>query len=186
MTVYLYYNYCTAYQTTIVRKSDVGQIIIYPNCHAIYTHNRFSISDKDLFHILYRMRGLTHVSQALLQSKHDHRNSNVFNSTRAIFFFGTPHQGFGDELLLQMVEGVSDGDLSAWKSFINQLDEGSNLLRTQRDDIIYLLGPTSDIDVISFYETKATLGLRKVSNRTSFLVDIIKMWFRLPSCSLVY
>jgi hypothetical protein len=143
--------------------------------HAIYRHNRFSIRDKDLFHILYRMRGLTHVSQALLQSKHDHRNSNVFNSTRAIFFFGTPHQGFDDESLLQMVEGVSHGDSSAWKSFINQLDEGSNLLRTQRDDITYLLGPTSDIEVISFYETKATPGLQKVSNRSSFLVDIIKM-----------
>jgi hypothetical protein len=141
---------------------------------AIYRHNRFSIRDKDLFHILHRMRGLTHVSQALLQSKHD-RNSNVFNSTRAIFFFGTPHQGFDDESPLQIVEGVSHGDPSAWKSFINQLDEGSNLLRTHRDDITYLLGPTSDIKVISFYETKATSGLQKVSNRSSFLVDIIKM-----------
>jgi hypothetical protein len=143
--------------------------------HAIHRHNRFSSRDKDLLHILHRMRGLTHVSQALLQSKHDHRNSNVFNSTRAIFFFGTPHQGFDDESLLQVVEGVSHGDSSAWKSFINQLDEGSNLLRTQRDDISYLLGPTSDIEVISFYETKTTPGLQKVSNRSSFLVDIIKM-----------
>jgi hypothetical protein len=126
------------------------------------------------------MRGLTHVSQALLQSKHDHRNSNVFNSTRAIFFFGTPHQGFDDESLLQIVEGVSHGDSSAWKSFINQLDEGSNLLRTQRDDITYLLDPTSDIDVISFYETKATPGLQKVSNRSSFLVDIKECDFAYP------
>jgi hypothetical protein len=154
--------------------------------HAIYRHNRCSIRDTDLFHILYRMRGLTHVSQALLQSKLDHRNSNVFNPTRAIFFFGTPHQGFDDESLLQIVEGVSHGDSSAWKSFINQLDEGSYLLHTQRDDITYLLGSTLDIDVISFYETKATSGLQKVSNRSSFLVDIIKMRFRLPSCSLVY
>jgi hypothetical protein len=143
--------------------------------HAIYRHNRFSIRDKDLFHILYRMRGLTHVPQALLQSKYDHRNSNVFKSTRAIFFFGTLHQGFDDEPLLQMVEGVSHGDSSARKSFINQLDEGSNLLCTQRDDITYLLGPTSDIEVVSFYETKATLGLQKVSNRSSFLLDITKM-----------
>jgi hypothetical protein len=143
--------------------------------HAIYRHNRFSIGDKDLFHILHRMRGLTHVSQALLQSKHDQRNNNVFKSTRAIFFFGTPHQGFDDESLLQMVEGVSHGDSSAWKSFISELDEGSNLLRTQRDDITYLLGPTSDIEVVSFYETKATPGLQKVSNRSSFLVHIIKM-----------
>jgi hypothetical protein len=142
---------------------------------AIYRHNRFPIRDKDLFHILYRMRGLTQVSHALLQSKHDHRNSNVFKSTRAIFFFGTPHQGFDDESLLQMVEGVSHGDSSAWKLFINQLDEGSNLLRTQRDDITYLLDPTSGIEVISFYETKATQGLQKVSDQSSFLVDIIKM-----------
>jgi hypothetical protein len=71
--------------------------------HAIYRHNRVSNTDKDLFHILHRMRGLIHVSQALLQSKHDHRNSNVFNSTPAIFFFGTPHQGFDDESLLQIV-----------------------------------------------------------------------------------
>jgi hypothetical protein len=120
------------------------------------------------------MRGLTHISQALLQSKHDHRNRNVFNSTRAIFF-GTPHQGFDDGSILQMVEGVSHSSSSAWKSFINQPDEGSNLLRTQRDDITYLLGPTSDIEVISFYETKATPGLQKVSNRSSSLVNIIKM-----------
>jgi hypothetical protein len=143
--------------------------------HAIYRHNRFSIRDKDLFHISYRMKGLTHVSQALLQSKHDHRNSNVFNSTCAIFFFGTPHQGFDDESLLQMVEGLSHGGSSAWKSFINQLDEGSNLLPTQWGDITYLLGLTSGIEVISFYGTKATPGLQEVSNRTSFLVGIIKM-----------
>jgi hypothetical protein len=102
--------------------------------------------------------------QALLQSKHDYQNSNVFNSTRAIFFFGTPHQGLEDESLLQMVEDVSHGDSSAWDSFTKQLDEGSNLLRTQRDDITYLLGPTSDIQVISFYETKTTPGFQRVRN----------------------
>jgi hypothetical protein len=127
-----------------------------------------------LFQIVHRMRGLTHISQALLQSKHGLQNSNVFNSTRAIFFFGTPHQGFDDESLLQMVQGVSHGDSPAWKLFINQVDEGPDLLRTHRDDISYLLGLTPDIEVISFYETKATPGLQKVSNRTSFLVDIIK------------
>jgi hypothetical protein len=124
----------------------------------------FSISDKDLFHILHRMRGLTHASQALLQSKHDHQNSNVFNSTRAIFFFGTPHQSLDDQSFRQIVERVSHENSSAWKSFINQLNEGSNLLRTQRDDITYILGPTSDIEVISCYETKATPGLQKASN----------------------
>jgi hypothetical protein len=139
---------------------------------ANYRLSLFSIGDKDLFYILHRMSGLTHPSQALLQSKHDHQNSNVFNSTRAIFFFGTPHQGLDDQSLRQMVEGVSHGHSSTWRSFINQLNEGSNLLRTQRDDITYILGPTSDIEIISFYETKATPGLQKASHRTSFLVYI--------------
>jgi hypothetical protein len=101
---------------------------------------------------------------------------------RAIFFFGTPHRGLDDESLLQMVEDVSRGDYSARKSLNKQLDEGLNLLRTHRDEITYLLGATSDIAVISFYETKATPILQKVSNRTCFfLADIIKISCRRPS-----
>jgi hypothetical protein len=126
------------------------------------------------------------VVQALLQSKQDSQNSNLFKSTRAIFFFGTPHQGLRVESLLERVEDVSHGDSSTRKSFIKQLDESSNLLRTQRDDITYLLGPTSDIEVISFYETKATPALQKVSNRTSCPVDIKKYHFAdLVICSSV-
>jgi hypothetical protein len=155
---------------------DIGGLLILqvrpPNDSSQLSVISISLSDKDLFHILHRMRGLTHASQALLQSKHDHQNSNVFNSTRAIFFFGTPHQGLDDQSLRQIVEGVSHGDLSVWRSFINQLNEGSNLLRTHRDDITYILGPTSDIEIISFYETKATPELQKASNRASFLVYI--------------
>jgi hypothetical protein len=76
-----------------------------------------------------------------------------------------------------MVEDVSQGDSSARKSLIKQLDESSNLMSMQRDAVIHLLGQASDIEVISFYETKATPGLEKVSNRTSSF--IIKIWYRL-------
>jgi hypothetical protein len=45
---------------------------------------------------------------------------------------------------------------------LQQLDEQSNFLSTQREDITHLLGSASDIEIITFYETMPVRPLGKV------------------------
>jgi hypothetical protein len=97
-----------------------------------------------------------------LKSKNGGQYKHLFDSTRAIFFFGTPHQGLEVNELLSMVEDKLPGETSRFE-LVKQLREGSNFLDTQRDDIVNLWGPTSNIQIFSFYETKRTQTVTKVS-----------------------
>ncbi|KAF8246653.1 hypothetical protein K440DRAFT_683829 [Wilcoxina mikolae CBS 423.85] len=101
------------------------------------------------------------ILQSLLKSKNGSQYKHLFDSTRAIFFFGTPHQGLEVNELLSMVEDVSQGKKTSRSELVKQLREGSDFLDTQRDDITNLWGPTSNIQIFSFYETKKTPTVRK-------------------------
>jgi hypothetical protein len=48
------------------------------------------------------------------------------------------------------------------KRVARQLDEGSNFLRTQREDITHLFDSALDIEIISFYGTMPVQSLEKV------------------------
>jgi len=99
----------------------------------------------------------------LLQSKNGGQYRQIFDSTCAIHFFGTPHQGLEIDELLSMIDDVSHGQ-SSRSDFVKQLQEGANFLDTQRDDITSLWDQTSSIEIVSFYETKTTAVVKKSSS----------------------
>jgi len=109
----------------------------------------------------------------LLQSKHGGQYKQIFDSTRAIHFFGTPHQGLEINELLSMIDDVSLGQ-STRSDFVKQLREGTNFLNTQREDITSLWDKTADIEIVSFYETKTTAVVKKVRI------------LRIPLCTTLY
>jgi hypothetical protein len=63
--------------------------------------------------------------------------------------------------LLSMIDDTSPGQ-STKSDFVKQLQEGTNFLDTQRDDITSLWDQTPGIEIVSFYETKTTAVVRRV------------------------
>jgi hypothetical protein len=86
---------------------------------------------------------------------------DLLAATRAILFFGTPHQGLEVQELRTMVNDVSPR-ATAELDILQQLDEGSDFLNTQREDITNLWDSSSKIDILSFYETRKTMTVGKV------------------------
>jgi len=97
----------------------------------------------------------------LLQSKNGGQYRQLFDSTRAIHFFGTPHQGLEIGEFLSMIDDLSPGQ-SSRSDFIKQLQEGTNFLATQKEDIKSLWDQTPGIQIVSFYETMMTTVVKKV------------------------
>jgi hypothetical protein len=61
-----------------------------------------------------------------------------------------------------MIDDVLPAE-SSRSDFVEQLREGSSFLDTQRDDITSLWDQTAGIQIVSFYETKTTAVVRKVT-----------------------
>jgi hypothetical protein len=66
-----------------------------------------------------------------------------------------------------MVDDVSLGQ-SSRSDFVKQLEEGTNFLDTQRDDITSLWDQAPGIEIVSFYETKTMAVVTKVRIHTSY------------------
>jgi hypothetical protein len=107
------------------------------------------------------------VTQALRQANNGKRFENIYKSTRAILFFGTPHEGMEINELKEMIRDTAPDGVSSRLGFVEQLGEGSNFLSTQREDISYLLDHISGIDILSFYETEPIKALVKVRSLIS-------------------
>jgi hypothetical protein len=60
-----------------------------------------------------------------------------------------------------MIDDVSPGQ-SSRLDLVKQLQEGTNFLDTQRDDITSLWDQIPGIEIVSFYETKTTPVVKKV------------------------
>ncbi|KAF8533001.1 hypothetical protein BDD12DRAFT_785076, partial [Trichophaea hybrida] len=104
------------------------------------------------------------ILQALIQSKSRSDHKQILDSTRAIFFFGTPHNGLRTAELEAMVEDLSGGVETARLRLLMQLRENSELLETQRDAL-------EDIwpgrKIISFYEVEKTPVVQKMVKKIS-------------------
>lgn len=114
------------------------------------------------------------ILQALLQCKHGGQYKQLFDSTRAIHFFGTPHQGLEIGEFLSMIDDLSPGQ-SSRSDFIKQLQEGTNFLATQKEDIKSLWDQTPGIQIVSFYETMMTTVVKKSSGNWEIGDDQVKM-----------
>ncbi|KAF8538250.1 hypothetical protein BDD12DRAFT_928675 [Trichophaea hybrida] len=118
---------------------------------------------------------ITKLSQALIQSKSRSDHKQILDSTGAIFFFGTPHNGLRTAELEAMVEDLSGGVETARLTLLKQLRENSEFLETQRDAL-------DDIwpgrKIISFYEVEKTPVVQKSTaqtyQRSGELVEMVK------------
>jgi hypothetical protein len=66
------------------------------------------------------------------------------------------------------IQDISRGCPSPQKWARHQLNECSNFLSTQREDITYLFDSESNIEIITFYDTMPAQALENVSIRKMF------------------
>ncbi|KAI5844030.1 hypothetical protein DFP73DRAFT_551346 [Morchella snyderi] len=94
------------------------------------------------------------ILQTLLESKSRKIYEHILNSTRALFFFGVPHQGFRTSELETRIKDMSrDGDSSAAVMLLEKLRQNSEFLITQRNDLVDIW---DKINLYSFYEKVKT------------------------------
>ncbi|KAF8538615.1 hypothetical protein BDD12DRAFT_805984 [Trichophaea hybrida] len=93
----------------------------------------------------------------ILQSKIIALRRHILDSTRAIFFFGTPHQGLRTAELEAMVEDISSSQ-SSKLSLLFQLRENSEFLETNRDGLVDIWNGRK---IVNFYETLDTPTVKK-------------------------
>ncbi|KAF8251998.1 hypothetical protein K440DRAFT_595037 [Wilcoxina mikolae CBS 423.85] len=112
------------------------------------------------------------ILQALIQSKSMSVHKPILDSTRAIFFFGTPHQGLRTAELEAMVQDLSGGVETTRLRLLMQLRENSEFLETQRDALADIL---PGCKIISFYEVEKTrVSTPQTYQRSGELVEMVK------------
>jgi hypothetical protein len=94
-----------------------------------------------------------------MQAKTQALHSHILDATRAIFFFGAPHDGMRTTELEAMVEDMSSDLESQPTKLLRQLREGSEFLESQRDELVDIW---TGRKVISYYETVGTPTVKKV------------------------
>ncbi|KAF8532857.1 hypothetical protein BDD12DRAFT_764502, partial [Trichophaea hybrida] len=99
------------------------------------------------------------ILQALIQSKSRSVHKPILDSTCAIFFFGTPHQGLQTAELEAMIDDLSGGVETSRLRLLMQLRENSEFLETQRDTLADIWPGRK---IISLYEVEITRVVQKV------------------------
>jgi hypothetical protein len=111
----------------------------------------------------------------LLESKSRKIYEHILNSTRALFFFGVPHQGFRTSEIEARVKDMSrDGDSSAAVMLLEKLRQNSEFLISQRNDLVDIW---DKINLYSFYEKVKTPTVVQVELNISsfnFVKDLSK------------
>ena len=85
-------------------------------------------------------------------------NSHILDSSRAILFFGTPHQGLRVEELNSFVSNVLPNP-EPQQHLLHQLRENSQFLELQKENLTDVI---ENLDIVSFYETKSTPTVTRV------------------------
>lgn len=95
--------------------------------------------------------------QSLILAKSD--QLAIYDSTRGLFLFGTPHQGLEIDAILKMIRGRSSRSI---QGIVRDIGEGSNFVDTQRDALRRLWDPNPNVYLVSFFETMDTKALEQV------------------------
>jgi len=149
------------YNTGLLGYTVDGQFLDYGGHFIHMLKNSRSSAEERSRPIIFigHSMGSILILQALLQSKYGGEYKQLFDSTRAIYFFGTPHQRLEINELLPMIDDVHGQ--SSRSGFVKQLQEGADFLDTHRDDIMALWDQTSGVEIVSFYETRMTAVVKK-------------------------
>jgi len=115
------------------------------------------------------------ILQALIQAKTQALHNHILDATRAIFFFGAPHDGLRTTELEAMVQDMSSDSESQPMRLLLQLREGSEFLENQRDELVDIW---SGRKIISYYETVGTPTVKKSQTneykRNGELAEMVK------------
>jgi hypothetical protein len=85
-------------------------------------------------------------------------HKSLLDSTKGIFFFGTPHQGLRTEELEEMAKDLIS-DSSETTDLLRKLRAGSEFLESQSEELVEILDGKK---VVSFYELLGTQTVKKV------------------------
>ena len=96
-----------------------------------------------------------------MQAKTQALYSHILDATRAVFFFGAPHNGLRTAELEAMVQDMSSNPESQSIKLLQQLREGSEFLENQRDELVDIWNGRK---IISYYETVRTPTVKKVQH----------------------
>jgi hypothetical protein len=105
-------------------------------------------------------------------------HKHILQSTRGLFFFGTPHDGLRTEELEKTIADLNakfanNPEEQRWRrdlvDFIRNLSPGSDYLERLRDDVAKMLNGFPEGSIVSFYETVRTNTTRSVSFLTPVL-----------------
>ncbi|KAI9771315.1 MAG: hypothetical protein M1840_002285 [Geoglossum simile] len=124
-------------------------------------NSRSSSESRPIIFLGHSMGGIL-ILQTLVESKRNPRYQHILDSTRGIFFFGTPHQGLRINELKEMIDTEAGGEESR-VNLLKQLDEGSEFLETQKEDLLRVWGEFQG-KIFSFYETVKTSTVRKLES----------------------
>ena len=101
--------------------------------------------------------------QAKTQALHNH----ILDATRAIFFFGAPHNGLRISGLGAMVRDMPSDLESQPVKLLQQLREGSEFLESLKDELVDIW---SRRRIISYYETVGTPTVKSVHQSQIYLI----------------
>ncbi|KAH7245282.1 hypothetical protein BKA59DRAFT_170735 [Fusarium tricinctum] len=129
---------------------------------------------RPLLFICHSLGGLI-VKQALIMSSKKESYQLIYESTRSIFFFGTPHRGsrtIGGRARVTLVEHLAKvAGYAVPPEIRDVLEPGSKELFAINDDYSDII---RDISVVNFYEGKTTEGL------SDLVVDFDSAIMQLP------
>jgi hypothetical protein len=86
--------------------------------------------------------------QTIIDAHHDSRRLNVYKNAKAVVFFSTPHRSVELARMFTMIYST----VFAKKVFIDQLQPQLEVIRNINN---YFRFRTADMELVSFYETKA-------------------------------
>ncbi|KAF8536358.1 hypothetical protein BDD12DRAFT_290351 [Trichophaea hybrida] len=146
------------YDSSIVggEKSDSRLVDYRRNFIQQLENSRSTAKDRPVIFLGHSLGGIL-ILQTLVESNRNPHHKSILDSTRGIFFFGTPHQGLRTDELEEMIDVDSGGQRC---NLIMQLKEGSEFLENQKEDLIRIWEGFKQ-KVVSFYETVKTPSVKE-------------------------
>jgi len=90
------------------------------------------------------------------QQHDDPEAHSIYEATRALIFFATPHRGLSTENILSMIDVEKHSERAA---LVKSIDKNSDVLQSQLESFINI---ASRFRIFSYYEQKKTKKLVEV------------------------
>lgn len=117
-------------------------------------------------HPALRAELIQKLSKTLIESAKNPRHTHILQLTKALVFFGVPHDGLQTSSLIHAISPSASEKFESEGiiEILEQLTPGSDYLENLRDDVKFVLDNLKGRRVISFYETARTRDVKAVSS----------------------